>query len=158
MTTEDTGGEGRDLELMDSEEVLLERYREQGYEHHFLLKGEEVHCPACDEVVPAASVRIDETGRFEGPSNPSDEAVVFAISDGPCGHRGVLVTAYGMAAQDDDAEGLRLLGTAPVDRSGGGGGADEPADDPITAREAAEQALIVEGDSEEGAVLGDEMP
>jgi hypothetical protein len=59
-----------------------------------------------------------------------------------------------MAVQDDDAEGLRLLGTAPVDRSTGA----EPEDDPITAREAAEQALIVEGDSDEGAALGDEMP
>src|SRR5215212_4186909 len=157
MPTEETAGEGRDVELMDSEEELVERFRSRGYEHHFALKGEEVICSECDEVVPAKSVRIDDTARFEGPSNPSDEAVAFAISNGPCGHKGVLVSAYGMAAQDDDAEGLRVLGTEP-DESRGSDGSDEPEDDPITAREAAEQALIVEGESEEGAELGDEMP
>jgi len=148
MPTEQTAGEGRDLELMDSEEELVERFRARGYEHHFHLKGEFVLCPACDEDVPARSVRIDETARFEGPSNPSDEAVVFAISNGPCGHKGVLVSAYGMAAEGEDAEGLRVLGTEPSDRGHGTG--DEPEDDPIT-------ALIVEGESEEGAELGDQM-
>jgi hypothetical protein len=133
---------------MDSEEELVERFRSQGYEHHFVLEGEDVRCPECEETMPARSVHIDETARFEGPSNPGDESVVFAISNGPCGHRGVLVAAYGMAAEGDDAEGLRVLGTEP----------DEPEDDPITAREAAEQVLIVEGESEEGAELGDQMP
>ncbi len=155
MPTEETAGEGRDVELMDGEEELVERFRARGYEHHFHLKGEVVRCPECDQEVPARAVRIDETARFEGPSNPSDESVVFAISNGPCGHKGVLVSAYGMAAQDDDAEGLRVLGTEPSD---GPGGDAEPEDDPITAREAAEQALIVEGESEEGAELGDQMP
>ena len=154
MPTEETAGEGRDVELMDSEEELVERFRADGYVHHFHLKGEVVLCSECDEEVPAKSVRIDDTARFEGPSNPSDESVVFAVSNGPCGHRGVLVTAYGMAAQDDDAEGLRVLGTEPSDHRSGD---DQPEDDPITAREAAEQALIVEGESDEGAELGDQM-
>ena len=35
--------------------------------------------------------------------------------------------------------------------------AEEAADDPITGREAAERALIEEGDSEAGAELGDEI-
>ncbi len=147
MATEETAGEGRDIELMDGEEELVERFRAKGYGHHFVLDGEQVRCAECEETVPAKAVRIDETARFEGPSNPSDEAVVFAISTGPCQHKGVLVTAYGMAAEGDNAEGLRVLGTEPP----------EPADDPITAREAAEQALIVEGESEEGAELGDQM-
>jgi acetyltransferase-like isoleucine patch superfamily enzyme len=45
----------------------------------------------------------------------------------------------GMSDQDDDVD------------------ADDLPDDPITAREAAEQELIEEGDSEAGAELGDEM-
>jgi hypothetical protein len=36
--------------------------------------------------------------------------------------------------------------------------ADDLPDDPITAREAAEQELIEEGESEVGAELGDQMP
>ena len=147
MPTEETAGEGRDVEIMDSEEELVERFRSQGYEHHFILDGEEVRCPECDETMPAKAVHVDETARFEGPSNPGDEAVVFAISNGPCHHKGVLVTAYGMAAEGDNAEGLRVLGTEPA----------ELEDDPITAREGAEQALIVEGESDEGAALGDQM-
>ena len=35
--------------------------------------------------------------------------------------------------------------------------ADEAEDDPVTAREAAERALIEEGDSEAGADLGEEI-
>jgi len=133
---------------MDTEEDAVARLEKDGYVHHFVLDGDQVRCPECDETMPAKSVHIDETVRFEGASNPGDESVVFAVSNGPCQHRGILVTAYGMAAEGDNAEGLRLLGTEP----------DEPEDDPITAREAAEQVLIVEGDSEEGAELGDEMP
>jgi hypothetical protein len=133
---------------MDTEDEVVARLHDEGYVHHFVIDDDRVRCPECDETVAAKAVHIDQTHRFEGPTNPGDESVAFAISNGPCGHRGVLVTGYGPNAPEEEAEGIRLLGTEPA----------EPEDDPITAREAAEQVLIDEGESEAGGELGDEMP
>ena len=136
------------MDTMDTEEAVVARFVDEGYEHHFVIDDGRVRCPECDVTVAPESVHIDETVRFEGESDPGDESVVFAISNGPCQHRGVLVVAFGPDVPPEQAEAVRVLGTNP----------DEPEDDPVTAREAAEQALIVEGESEEGAELGDEMP
>jgi hypothetical protein len=137
-----------DASAMDTEEEVVAHFEQEGYVHHFVIDGDQVRCPECDETVDAKAVHVDATARFEGPSNPGDESAAFAISNGPCGHWGVLVAAYGPSASPEEAEAIRVLGTEPV----------EPDDDPVTAREAAEQVLIVEGESEEGAELGDQMP
>ena len=132
---------------MDSEEDFVARYRDEGYTHDFVATEEGLACPDCDSVMDPAKAHVDDTSRHEGATNPGDESAVYAISNGPCGHQGVLVAAFGPAASPEEADVVRTLGTAP----------ELPADDPVTAREAAEQALIVEGDSDAGAHLGDQI-
>jgi hypothetical protein len=139
---------------MDTEETVLERLRDDGYVHDFTVKGEAIACPECDVTASPESVTVDETHRFEGTSDPDYASTVFALSDGPCGHKGVLVTAFGPAADAGEAEVLRRLGG----EADGEAPADALPDDPITAREAVEQVLIADGRSEDGAELGDEMP
>ena len=51
---------------------------------------------------------ITEVYRFEGPSDPADEAVVYAIQ-GSKGHKGILVTGYGTSAEGMSAEMARKL-------------------------------------------------
>jgi hypothetical protein len=133
---------------MDTVDEVVERFEAEGYVHHFVAEAEGLRCPACDTVADPRKVRIDETARFEGPSNPGDETVVFALSNGPCGHKGTLVSAYGPEAPPEEAEVIRTLGQQPP---------DDP-DDPITAREGAELDLMEADASEAGAELGDEMP
>jgi len=134
-------------EVMETEEEAVERLRAAGYEYEFAAVEGGLRCARCDEVAAPEDVTIDETVRFEGASNPSDEAAVWALSSGPCGHKGTLVTAFGPDMSPEEADVVRRLGTAPA----------LPEDDPVTAREAAEQVLIEEGESEEGAALGDQI-
>ena len=75
--------------------------------HDFTVKGEAIACPDCDATAEPEAVTIDETHRFEGASDPDDLSTVFALSDGPCGHKGILVTAFGPAADADEAEDVR---------------------------------------------------
>src|SRR4029453_5495540 len=133
---------------METEQQAIARLRAGGYEHEFEMVEDGIRCPECDQVVAPEEVRIDETVRFEGSSNPSDEAVVFALSPRPSGHKGPLVAALGPGVEGDVADVFRRLGRH---------GRAEPPGDPITEREAAEQVLIEEGESEAGAELGDPL-
>ena len=47
-------------------------------------------------------VVIDDIVRLEGESDPDEEVVVYAVSEGPCGRRGIYMSVYGPAAPDDD--------------------------------------------------------
>jgi hypothetical protein len=80
------------------------RLRGQGYALEFLAeRGGRLRCADCDEVFDAAAMAIDEIVRFEGTSDPGDEAILFALR-GPCGHTGLYSAAYGPAATPEDAD------------------------------------------------------
>ncbi len=77
---------------MDTERDAIEALRADGYTHEFFIEDEGVRCPECDsQVLPPEAVTIDQTYRFEGASDPDDMSIVFAVSEGPCGLKGVLV-------------------------------------------------------------------
>lgn len=56
----------------------------------------------------ADEVRVCHTYRFEGPSDPGDESVLFAV-ELPGGGRGLLIAPYGPEVTAEDAEALRAL-------------------------------------------------
>ena len=70
-----------------------------------------LRCGACHQVMDTGAVTIVQTVRFEGHSNPDDEAILDAVIT-PCGHRGLFSAAYGPAVDLRTSEALRLLGTA----------------------------------------------
>ena len=51
------------------------------------LPGGRLGCAGCGDSVEGSSLTMDETVRFEGDSNPDDEAILVALTL-PCGHRG----------------------------------------------------------------------
>ena len=55
------------------------------------------------------SLTIDTVVRFEGMTNPDDEAVVFALRCGSHGTRGTYVSSYGPQMPALDAEMVRRL-------------------------------------------------
>ncbi|NNE95742.1 MAG: hypothetical protein HKN24_06905 [Acidimicrobiales bacterium] len=55
-----------------------------------------------------ADVVVDSTARFEGMSNPDDEAILCAIT-GPSGRRGTLLLPYGPDLTAQQAETVRAL-------------------------------------------------
>ena len=76
--------------------------QEEGYTEDFNLVGGAMGCGACDVSSGPAVGIIERQYRFEGPSNPDDEAVVFGVNCPACGAKGVLVSAYGPGADPED--------------------------------------------------------
>ena len=89
---------------METLTEATERLQAAGYVGNFVaLPGGHLQCTECGFDFAAAEGTIDEVVRFEGPSDPGDEAVLFAIS-GPCDHRGLYAASFGpYATADDDA-------------------------------------------------------
>lgn len=67
-----------------------------------------LRCDACGRRAAPEEVVIDESYRFEGPSDPADEATLFALTM-PCGHRGVLPAGYGKDTEPDVVNVLKRL-------------------------------------------------
>ena len=95
---------------MSTEREVIDRFRADGYTHEFFIVEDGVRCLECDKVLAPEAVKIDRTERVEGDSNPEEEAIVFAVSDGPCGLKGVLVSSFGPEVTGSRAEVLRRLG------------------------------------------------
>jgi hypothetical protein len=96
-------------------DTLVDRMRElqaAGWLEQLSFSDDGVRC-GCGCWAAAEEVAVGQVFRFEGPSDPGDESILFAISM-PCGHRGALPSAYGKDAAPDVAEVVRRLRIARV--------------------------------------------
>lgn len=94
---------------MDPPETVADAVRlleADGFDSEFTLDDMTVRCDACSLGHAPASVIISRTYRFEGATDPGDEAIVLGLECPACGARGVLVSAYG---PDADAGLLALV-------------------------------------------------
>jgi hypothetical protein len=87
----------------------LAELRASGYVEDFSISGRVLRCRRCGETHEPRDVQIMETIRFEGTSDPDDEAIVFALVCTRCGARGALVTAYGPTVSGEDAAVMTAL-------------------------------------------------
>jgi hypothetical protein len=69
-----------------------------GYTLDFNLQGECIICHQTNTVLSPDEFKIDKTYRFEGSSDPDDEAIVYAISSTDGRVKGTLVNGYGISA------------------------------------------------------------
>ena len=84
--------------------------RANGYDHDFSVTDDgQLRCGQCGVAFAASEAIVDVTYRFEGESDPDDEAVVFGVRCGSCGIRGVLVAGYGPAATAAEAAVVTAL-------------------------------------------------
>ena len=99
---------------MDAPDTVTEAVRTLKAEGYLadleLLDGairwdERAQACAVDEVV------VEHLFRFEGPSDPGDEMVVFGLLDPATGTRGVLASGFGPAADPDELDHLVGLST-----------------------------------------------
>jgi len=65
-----------------------------------------VRCRHCGRLVGLDDLDADEVHRFEGESNPDDQAIVVALECRSCGWRGVLGSGYGVSVPESDADFL----------------------------------------------------
>lgn len=84
----------------------ITKLKEQGYTHDFSLEGD--HFKDGEETFTAADFEIADLYRYEGPSDPADEAVVYALVSA-AGVKGTLVTGYGVSTDDATIETLKNL-------------------------------------------------
>lgn len=76
----------------------LEKLRKEGYTEDFNIRFDSLICgKVC--LLPS-QFEVDQTFRFEGNTNPSDEAILFAISSKDGKIKGVLVNSYGTYADE----------------------------------------------------------
>lgn len=87
----------------------IEALRKEGYSLDFNIRQECIACHRTNTVLSPDEFEIDAVYRFEGESNPDDEAVVYAISSPRFGVKGVLVNAYGIYADGASDALIRKL-------------------------------------------------
>lgn len=92
--------------VYDTVSAAVSGLKSRGYTTDFNL---EENCVVCQgERFKASDFEIVEVNRFEGNSDPADEAAVYAI-EGKDGKKGVLVTSYGANTEVMEEELIRKL-------------------------------------------------
>jgi hypothetical protein len=78
----------------------VEGLKNDGYDMDFNIHDECIVCHQLNAQLLPDEFEIDKVFRFEGESNPDDEAVLYAISSPKYGIRGLLVNGYGISADE----------------------------------------------------------
>lgn len=84
--------------------------RGKGYTEDFNLQRNFPECQHAASKIFANEFKVDKYYRFEGESNPSDAAILYAISSHDDKVRGLLVNAYGIYSNPRTDEFLKGLG------------------------------------------------
>ena len=71
--------------------------KQRGFTIDFNLEQDQISCPKTPVSLRPSEFEITEVYRFEGNSDPADEAVVYAI-ESKQGMKGVLVNGFGISA------------------------------------------------------------
>lgn len=80
-----------------------------GWAGQLEVAGGGIRCLECGVVSAPEACVVDRVERFEGPSDPGDESILFALTP-RCGHRGTLVAPFGAATPAEFADAVRRLG------------------------------------------------
>lgn len=81
----------------------LNDLNKRGYTANLSLEGDTIDDKSAGVHMAAEDFEIDEFYRFEGPSNPSDMSILYAISSQKYNLKGALVNAYGTYADDSSS-------------------------------------------------------
>lgn len=94
------------MHVYDTVSGAVNGLRQRGYLLDFNL---EANCLICQgNRFHANDFEITEVYRFEGDTDPSDEAAVYAIESNN-GQKGILVSGYGISAEGMSAEIIKKL-------------------------------------------------
>ena len=87
----------------------MDALRREGYTEDFNLQPDCLECSRNGQKIAPHEFVIDKTFRFEGESNPDDEAVLYAISGDDHRLKGLLVNGYGISSDGVADEMMRKL-------------------------------------------------
>ena len=91
----------------DTVSNAIEALRKQGYTTDFKIESDAITCN--EEKFDVKNFDVVDVYRYEGNSDPADEAAVYAIKSSN-GLKGILITGYGASADEVSAEILEKLG------------------------------------------------
>lgn len=87
----------------------LNSLKQRGFTKDFNIAFDKLICNETNEHLNPHEFEITEVYRFEGESNPSDEAVVYAVESKNGNMKGTLVNAYGIYADAVSDEMVQKL-------------------------------------------------
>lgn len=82
--------------------------KKRGYTIDFNVQYDCIACGQASLKLPPSEFEITEVHRYEGNSDPADEAVVYAI-ESRHGEKGVLVNGFGISADGMSDDMVRKL-------------------------------------------------
>jgi hypothetical protein len=82
--------------------------RQRGYSIDFNLEADRIVCNQTPLSLTPSDFEITEVYRFEGDSDPADEAIVYAI-ESKGGQKGMLVNGFGISADKIGQEMVKKL-------------------------------------------------
>jgi len=86
----------------------VRRLEEAGYTESYRAESGGLRS-ARGEILPPEALIVDEVVRFEGASDPADEAILFALRCLEGGQRGTWALAYGPDTRAEEADLARRL-------------------------------------------------
>ena len=92
----------------DTVSQAVENLKERGYTTDFNLLFDRIECSKTPVSLGVNEFEITEVYRFEGDSDPADEAVVYAV-ESKHGLKGVLVNGYGISAESISEDMVKKL-------------------------------------------------
>ena len=92
----------------DSLVQSLDRLVSEGYSHNLVPDEGGVRVSGDDSVIPTKQLTVEVVRRFEGLTNPGDQAILYGIRL-PDGRKGALALGYGPSASSKDAALLQAL-------------------------------------------------
>lgn len=96
------------MAAMETLSEAIGRLTDAGYAHDFRANGGRLDCDRCGASFDPSEMTIDEIVRFEGMSNPDDQAILYALGAGSAS-LGLYAAAYGAAVSTDDIAVSRSL-------------------------------------------------
>jgi len=91
----------------DTVSTAIEELRKQGFTVDFNIEEDKIVCS--QGKFDKDNFEVMDVYRYEGNSDPADEAAVYAIKSSS-GLKGILVTGYGASSEDLSADMLEKLG------------------------------------------------
>ena len=101
------------MEQYDTLVEALQGFKERGYRFNFNVAADCLHCQELNLKLRPDEFEVVEFHRFEGPSDPADNSIVYAI-ESHNGTKGVLVNAYGVYADLGSAALIQKLTMHPL--------------------------------------------
>ncbi|MFC6225281.1 phosphoribosylpyrophosphate synthetase [Hymenobacter artigasi] len=98
---------------------VLNHLKKEGYTVDFNLQDNCLICHGNALQLSPDEFQVDRHYRFEGMSDPGDEAVVYAISSPQHGLKGTLVNGYGISSEAMGAAMVQALSTGPTSPAAG---------------------------------------